>query len=410
LGTVAGRPELAGLLHPNAPPAVRMVDGVVSLDAAGPPEPLVPAGLRLYLTTVDGAVKTVDFGPLGPARARYQATVAGCGPGCRLTALEPRVAIANPTPDQGTVSIYALGQDGGDPVVLDDITRWRSQAGAIGIGDVLTARDGRLVLTPFVGVLPPNQRVDRRVFSIDAATPLPAVLAGARPAQRRDARISPFGTEQVPFEVVGTAAVLPRIGDLGVLVDLEYAQRTVGVAIENVALEVWLTADAPASLIDDLRSRGVTVLAEQTVGGARQRLADQGPGVVLRFQLFAALVVLLLAAGAVLVTATVEHRTRVDELVALRAQGLPSGSMVMAGYGGTGGLVLGATLAGVIAAVVGQVIVAASMPVFADGWSLLEPPSGVAPLSLLAATFAAATVIGLAAASGAARVVATVES
>src|SRR5204863_10094368 len=120
-------------------------------------------------------------------------------------------------------------------------------------------------------------------------SPLPAVLAGARPTMRRagDERISVLGIERVAVDVRSTVDVLPRLGATGLLVDLEYAARSVGVPNENAASEVWLAAGAPPGLVDRLRAAGLVVLGERSVSGVEDRFADQGPGVVLRFQLFA---------------------------------------------------------------------------------------------------------------------------
>jgi hypothetical protein len=84
--------------------------------------------------------------------------------------------------------------------------------------------------------------------------------------------------------------------------------------------------------------------------------------------------------------------------------------MVVAGYGGTAALVGASVLAGLIAAGLGQLLVSASMPVFADGWSLLPLQRGVQPLPLLIALLTALVVLGLTAAAGSARVVGAVQA
>jgi hypothetical protein len=256
----------------------------------------------------------------------------------------------------------------------------------------------------------PGQRRDLRVFVLAAPSPLPVVLAGARPQAQRpgDERFTVMGTDRVAYQVVATASVLPKLGANGGMVDLAYAQRSVARGAEAAVLEVWLNSAAPDDTVDRLRAAGVQVLAQETVGDVADRLADQGPGVALRFQLFAAVIVLLLAAGTVVVTAAVERRARVDELIAMRTQGLSDRSMVVAGHGGTGVLVLGAVLTGLIAAMVAQAVVTTSMPIFADGWSLLPLSRGTQPWPLLLAFVIAVVVLGVAAVAGSARVVASV--
>jgi hypothetical protein len=407
--------DIARLLRPAAQSAPVVQAGALTLDAAGPPQPETdrPVRLRVHLAAGDGTETTVDFGPLTAARATYQATVTGCPGGCRLVSFEPVLNLQDAIPAATQVSLYSLAQSGREVVsgaMFSDITRWRTQVGSVGLGEVVSARDGRLALAPFIRPLPQSQRRDLRVFSVDTPVPLPVVLAGARPVPVRagDERITVLGTERVAFQVVGRAAVLPRLGDIGGVVDLEYAQRMVTNGTENAVLEVWLTADAPAEVLDRLRGAGVRILTEDSMPVTADRYAQQGPGLALEFELFAAGIVLLLAAGTIVVTATVERRSRVEELMAMRVQGLSERAMRVAGHGGTGVLVASAVLTGLSAAVAGQAMVAASMPIFADGWALLPMRLGPRPTSLTVAFLGAATVLGVAATLGSARVVAAV--
>jgi ABC-type antimicrobial peptide transport system permease subunit len=405
--------RLAELLRPPAPAAPRLVDGLVALDAQGPAQPRadLPVSVRLHLSTMDGVERTVDFGPIG-ARSSYPGTVQGCPPpaGCRLASVEPVLAPREATPAQSTISLYGLRQAGADVVpaaVFADITRWRAPAGSVGVGNVVSARDGRLALTPYTLPPPAGQSVDNRVFVVDAATPIPVVLAGARPEERRpgDERIVLLGADRVAYQVVGTAAVLPSLGASGALVDLEYAQRDNGRPAESAALQVWLTADAPDRVVSAIRSRGVDVLTDTDVADAAARFGEQGPGMVLRFDLFAALVVLSLAAGMVMVMSTVDSRARLDELAALRAQGLTRRAVLVTGYGTGAALVLGAVVTGVLAALLGLGVVTTSLPVFADGWALLPMPAGPAPGPLLGTVAVMLIALGGAALAGAHRLV-----
>jgi putative ABC transport system permease protein len=405
---------LAQALRPTVPSAVQVTDGDITLDATGPAVPQ-PARLRLYFGTDLGASSTVDFGPVTPGRANYVGHVSGCGAtGCRLVAIEPIVNVDELSLGQGAFQLYRLSQGDREvvsPAAFSDITRWRAPIGASGVGNIVAARDGHLTIVPFSGSLVSGYRRDPRVFTVDAPVPLPVVLAGDRPVPQRpgDSRLTILGTERVAYEVVANVPILPRLGNSGALVDLQYAQRSVARSGEAAAFEVWLTPAAPPDIVDRLAKYGIQVAGQQTVAEVVERLADQGPGVALRFQLFAAAVVLLLAAGTVVVTAIVERRSRVEELAALRAQGLSEQSMSLAGYGGTGVLVITAVLAGLIAASLGQLIVAASMPVFADGWSLLPPQRGVQLGPLLVALLSALAVLGVTALAGSAQVVGAVE-
>ncbi len=408
--------ELARLLRPDVKPLAMVGDGPLTVDLTGPAEavPKGPVRLRLHLMSTAGVRSTVDFGPLGSARASYPAEVTGCPQrSCRLVALEPVLTFERATPAQSQLTIFGIQQP--DHVVVDaqalsDITRWSGQLGKAGLGNVLSARDNQLTITPYTDDLPRAQRRDYRVFALSGPSPLPIVLAGARPDQARagDGRFTVLGVSGYAYQVVAATTVLPRLGASGGVADLEYAQRSLAGAPESAALEVWLNAAAPADTVDRLEAAGVQVLRQDTIADVTDRLADQGPGVALRFQLFAASVVLLLAAGTVVVTAAVERRGRVEELVALRMQGLTDRSMVIAGHGGTGVLAGGAVLTGLMGALLAQALVTTSMPVFADGWSLVPLHRGAQPLPLLLAAVIALVVIGAATVTGSARVVASV--
>jgi putative ABC transport system permease protein len=414
--------SVARLLRRPAMPSPSIGDGPITVDLKGPPGLSAdrPVALRLHVMTAGGGLTTMDFGPLTSYRNTYQANVTTCpGAGCRLVAVEPvmpiqdATAVRDATPVQTTMELYGITQSSRDvapPSMLADITRWSGQVGAVGVGNVLSARDGHLSITPFTGALPQGQRRDYRVFVVDAPVPLPLVLAGARPVAQRpgDERFTIMGTERVAYQVVATTSLLPRLGTSGGLVDLEYAQRSGSRGAEAAVLEVWLNAAAPPDAVARLRTADVHVLTDESVHDVANRLAEQGPGEALTFQLFAGGIVLLLAAGTMMITSTVERRARVEELTALRAQGLSEASMVVAGYGGTGVLVVAAMLTGLVAALLAQAVVATSMPIFTDRWSLLPLHQGPQPMPMMVAVVAAVLILGTAAVAGSAGVVASV--
>jgi putative ABC transport system permease protein len=404
--------RLAQLLRPVAPSTVALHDGPLTIDADGPdPAEVDPAGtplpvsLRVQYADPTGGWHTAEVGPLRPGRHTYDATISGCGTGCRLVSFEP-VTFRNHT----TVGLHSLSQAGSTGVtgaVLADITRWRSQVGPTGIGPVIGAHDGELDIT--VTALSPSagQHVDNRVFYAGTPTPVPLVLAGQAPVEHRpgDARMTLLGTEDVPYQPVATGSDLPRLGDAGAMMDLEYAQNTIGQANESVSLEVWLTADAPPAIVDKLRAGGLEVLTDTTLASITDELAARGPGVALRFQLFAAAVLLLLAAGALVVAGTVERRDRARELGALRNQGLSERAMRFAGYAASLLIVAAAVATGVVAAVIGHGTTIASLPVFTDNWTVLPTTSGVSPATVGLALGLAVLVLAPVAVSGAARLV-----
>jgi hypothetical protein len=73
---------------------------------------------------------------------------------------------------------------------------------------------------------------------------------------------------------------------------------------------VWLNAAAPADVVDRMAAQGPAVITDTTVDDVVSTYARHGPGVALRFELFAAVgSCRLVAAGAVIVSAIVQRAT-----------------------------------------------------------------------------------------------------
>jgi hypothetical protein len=414
--------ELATLLRPGAQPPPTFVDGSITLDAdlREPSDEDSVVRLRLHLSTVDGQSRVVDL-PLAPGRAQTAGVVAGCDTGCWLSSMD--IATGVPTGRDGEdepgrarvampviVDVYGVSQLDGAAlaaVELGDVTRWRTSLAPDVVTPTFAAGDGRLTISvrPAVEEVPS----DTRVLPLVAPIPLPVVLAGAPPqGGGGDPRIKVLGATEVPFQVVANVPALPRLGETGVLVDLEYALRSNDLRRELVDLEVWLGPQAPATVTAALAEHGVRVLQEQSVAGRTSDLAGYGPGLALRFGYFAMAMVLLLAAGVAIVGSTVDRAGRVAELAALRGQGLTTRAVRVASYAGSAVLLGGALIGGIAAAVVAQLVVAAGLPVFSDDWALLPLPSGLSATALLISAGVVVLVLGLAILITAARLVSAV--
>ncbi|HEX5205640.1 MAG TPA: hypothetical protein VFW27_37400 [Actinoplanes sp.] len=93
---------------------------------------------------------------------------------------------------------------------------------------------------------------------------------------------------------------------------------------------------------------------------------------------------LLLAAAAVGVAGTVDRRSRLEQLRALRVQGLPGRVAVVTAYAGIAAPILAGLAAGLASAAIARPLVRITLPPFTDGWDVLPAPSalGLAPLAL----------------------------
>jgi len=410
---------IAALLRPPAPEPPAVHDGQISLDVAlvgtGDPRTAgvapVPLGLRLHLSTVDGRPVAVDF-PLTPGRSTVEATVSQCPERCRLVALQVTGPPNAGLPEAQTVEVYGLAQGGGailGPALLGDVARWRTTLIHPAGPPEVSPRDDRLAITLAAHSFPGEAGIDGWVLPIVAPSPLPVVVAGPPPDMAGpEARIAVLGGAPVPYRVAASVPVLPQVAGQGMFVDLEYALRSNDAPTAALELSVWMTADAPHTLVPALAERGVTVLGESSVASRTANLAGLGPGLALLFGYFAAAVVLLLGAGVSFVGSTVERSGRVDELAALRGQGLSARTVRGAGIAGNAVLVAGATVTGVLAALLAQALVTAGLPVFSDGWAVLPVPAGLTPVTLSVAVGVVVAVIGVASLWGAGRLVSAV--
>jgi hypothetical protein len=367
--------------------------------------------VQLRYSDASGTWHTAETSQLRPGRHAYPVTISGCAGGCRFAGLAP---IAG---GDATVTFHAVTEDGTGVVPSSgwgDISRWHTQPGPLAVGPILGTVDGALQarVTPGGDHLPAGRHSDPTVLYAGVPTSIPVVLLGNVVSTDRygDPRITVLGVPNIRYRMVGTGTALPRLGSAGVLMDLEYAQQSIGVTPESAALEVWLTANAPASIVDHLRASGVQVLTDTTADATANQLAHSGPGLSLRFGLFAALDLLLLGMGTLLVAAAVERPERAAELAALRRQGVSRRAIRIACHAGTLWVVGAGIVVGAIAALVAHSVVAVALPVFTDGWHVLAPTSGADPLTLLVAIAVSVLFLVPAAVFGAARTVASTDA
>jgi putative ABC transport system permease protein len=389
--------------------------------AASTPQP----GLAIRLVDPAGAALTATIGPLRRGRHTYQIPVPGCTGGCRLAGFEltPSPAKspgsdAQTAPAAGSTTallaagsrlvLYRLDQRQPDAAVVSraefaDRTRWRGQVTGDSQPPVITSDQQGLALTMPDGIVPAGHPVQPAVDVYDAATPLPAVRIGSTlvAGSVGEYRANPFGTDVLPIRFVVQGALAPRLGDEGVLVDLEYADRLATEASGGLA-EVWLGPAAPGSAVTALRAHGLVVLGDDSVEAHLRRLRAQGPAVVLRYLLTVSLAGLALALAAFAVVATVERVPRAAEIAALRRQGMRERLLRGVSLGGYGLLVGTALVVGVPTAVVLRSVSTPTLPLFGDDWALLPAP-GPRPQPLLLAVGATALVLAFAAGLAAAR-------
>ena len=424
LGVVAGWREafggevdkVAATLRPVASKPVVVESDRLAIEASAT-DPAGRAGvhLRIRLRSAEtGKPVEAVVGPLADGRKTYAADLPACASGCRLVGVQvlgparqgatsgdaaDAEAVGHVAPRSGTrVDLYrTTGSDQGalPAAALAEATRWRPGVGPRDLGPAIsTTKEGLRLTVPEV---PKDVEVDRSdwAFVADTPVPLPVIVAGWRPEPTEEVRLPPLPGAAVPTEIVQRASLVPRHGKVGALVDLTYAERMVPFPLAgSFTPQVWLSASAPASIVDELRKVGLTPLRQESLSDRLSQLQAQGTAVGGRFQAAVALVGLLLAAGVVLVDAARDRPARAAELAALRVQGVGLRTIRAVGYGGLAAVVATAIVVGVVAGIAGAALARMLSPGFVDGWTVL-PTVSVHPYPVAAAAGATAVVLGV---------------
>ncbi len=353
----------AAALRPSAPKTVDVDGADVSMDitAAQFNSSKLVAGTLVLSPRGGGPDEIVELGVLQLGRHTYEAKVPACAQGCTLNTL--RLAGGGGTLDvTGVITVHTLtGGAPGDGVpadVLGDPARWRVTEGG-GVGE---APDGLRIDVTSLNGLPQG------MFVQPAATPYPLPVATAGvPALPS---IGGLDGRPIPVDVRLTLPAVPGAGVPAVLTDLDYAdQLATDGAVSNSAM-VWLNDRAPAGVIDQLKQHGVTITGDLRSSQVRARLETQGPAIALWFYVIVAVLATALAAGALVLASAVDRDRRVEDLSALRGQGLTRSALIQATLWTYPVLVVVAVIAGLGVSVLGW---------WLTGWALplagLQPPN-----------------------------------
>ncbi|GIG60835.1 hypothetical protein Lfu02_52070 [Longispora fulva] len=320
---------LAGKLRPGAVAPVVVKDRIeVDASAANlKTEKDRPLRLVAVVSAPGEPPRTVGLGVIVAGGHTYGAPLPGCATGCRLLGLG-----VSRTP--GSTDVYTVdvtlsavrGADGPVDAGFEADGRWRRLAARAPQAE-LTVRSG-----PGLGLgIRSGDAGDVIAEHVSAPDTIPVVAVGAVP--KGDAFAFPALTDRPQqFGVAARADRLPRAGDRGLLFDLDYAvrsaERTTSLAdTDTLRYEVWASPKAPADLGKRLTAAGARVLESDSVDGTVTRLERLAPALSLRLYLLAGAAAVLLAVGAVLLTAYVGATARLNELAALRLAGVPASTL-----------------------------------------------------------------------------------
>ena len=176
--------------------------------------------------------------------------------------------------------------------------------------------------------------------------------------------------------------MLPRLGADGVLVDMEYLARIGEPGQTRTGAEVWLGPAAPLDVVDKMRAAGLQVLSVRDFDTEYARAAGGPNSIGLQFLLAVSVLCLAVGAGGFAVAATVEMRSRADELRALRAQGASGPVVGRAARQSYVSIVIAGTVLGVLGAAVAWLLTRGRLPVMDPRVSGVTAPTwpGLTPL------------------------------
>lgn len=321
--------QLAAVLRPAAPEPLELTgDIAVRATVSDPGE----QGVRLtaLVSSPGQPPAAVSLGTLQAGTGTYRAELPQCVAGqCRLLGLMlGRAAAAGEFTAGLTVS--AIRTDGSTlSARLSDPDAWQ-----------LAEPDAaQLSAGPALGVDISGEHSssgahfgDVVIEHRDSAGTHPAVLAGPAPAEDPEATafdFPGFSERPEPFSVVDTATRLPRVGERGLLFDLESAvaaaERSVALADSTLTYEVWAGPAASADLAQQLAAAGVVVTGAESLEGTREALGRQAPALSLGLYLLAAGLAVAMALGVVALSGRIGIEHRLYELAALRVAGVRTG-------------------------------------------------------------------------------------
>ncbi|MGH8791650.1 MAG: hypothetical protein ACRDXX_03285, partial [Stackebrandtia sp.] len=326
----AAKHAVAQELHPQSTPPLIVKDELTVEASAGELSSEAPLRLVAQLAGNGDGPVNVRLGDLVEGDAEYTAELPACPDGCRLVGLGVSRSPADFAPVDFSLRVASLA-DAGGPLEADlgADGAWRSK---------VMPQESALAVAPDADGLriEGSSESPQDLIAEHAVVPaaVPTVLSGDPIDESETGRFTfpgPHGELQ-DYELVDTAASVPRGGNRALLVDLEY---TAGVAEtyrplssrSGVSFEIWAGENAPEDLTALLREHDVTVTAVEARDDYVDQLDKQAPALALRLYVMAGAAALALAAVAVLLAAQAGRRGRGYDYAALRLAGVPPATL-----------------------------------------------------------------------------------
>ncbi|TDC05783.1 ABC transporter permease [Nonomuraea longispora] len=189
-----------------------------------------------------------------------------------------------------------------------------------------------------------------------------------------------------PVRTVVASGAAPGLTDVGVLVNLEQADRMAYGVHEKASYQVWTGLTDTAALERELERQGLSVVSRRHVADLTASFAGQGPGLALLLLLASALAAAALALGRTVLALHTSARRRAYELAALEASGARVASLRLALLLEQVITIAAGTLAGLLAGLVAARVALGRIPQFTS--PPVTPPLphevALAPVALVA--------------------------
>jgi hypothetical protein len=288
--------------------------------------------LQLWLRYVPSSTGEERLAQLGDLPQKGSVTIDGfvseCVDGCALQQLFIAGSSSSVADSSGRLTIAGIEADGDDPGDwrLDDSSAWRP-ARPFGESDqspvnIDTAAGGlELGMTGEPAVV--------RITTTDLPAAPPVVVTDATDLDAVDGEeadtvngASVLGA-RTPMQLTGRAKALPLVGSNGGLSDLTAALREYGDQASEVTItELLVAADTPASILNEVRAKGVALTDRRTESEELDLLRSDAFSLGWRVFLLVGALTLALAFLGVLALAVVQLRWRSYEVAALRVVGV----------------------------------------------------------------------------------------
>ncbi|MEV4176787.1 FtsX-like permease family protein [Nonomuraea sp. NPDC049709] len=315
-----------------------------------------PKGWTIKLSVtfrVPGQLRPAQF-PLGELTGRSGVHEWNLPPACERSRCELRAFRGEPLPpaqfeESAFVRVTVTG------MAVREQGRWRS-----------------LAMPPWWNNENPLQRDGTfAITMVDNQTLRPATYDPQPPA----VAVGQIGTSAVPgldnafagpVRTAVASAAAPGLTDVGVLMNLEQADRMAYGVHEKAVHQVWTGLADTAALERALEREGLSVVSRRHVTDLTASFAGQGPGLALLLLLASALAAAALALGRTVLALHTAARRRAYELAALEASGAKVAALRVALLLEQAITVAAGTLAGLLAGLVAARAALGRIPQFIE--------------------------------------------